>query len=193
MANLNRIDELCRRAELLKLGFHEYTVPESIFAEVEEKLEIILPLDFRNITKRYNYYWMPAFVFAEFVKIIKQDGSSKIRIIEYNLNYRNYYNDLKNVLVLGEESDISYILMFTQNSPNKPTPIIECSYDDIENFSKTGKFTHPINKWDSFTDFFEFLINHEEQYKKEREEEEITKENQMQQRKKSIWQRLFNK
>lgn len=89
-------------------------------------------------------------------------------IIDRNLELRQDFfrcsegkSDMSHILVLADD-DGGSVFMITQDSPEKPTPIIWCDAGDMYWYSIDGKFSHPHDEWPSFTDFFEYLVEQEE-------------------------------
>ncbi len=75
--------------------------------------------------------------------------------------YSEGRSDMSHILVLADD-DGGSVFMITQDSPEKPTPIIWCDAGDMYWYSIDGKFPHPHDEWPSFTDFFEYLVEQEE-------------------------------
>lgn len=194
MENLNRIEELCNRAKRLNLLHCDVIAATDTVEKVEHGLGIVLPFDFVEITKRFPYDGMTATCeFFEFDETLKPYSQKRnIDALRYNLYYRKEYKNLDDIFVLSRMDDVSFLLMFTQDDRQKPTPIVWCDYEDLYNYSETGEFKYKIDKWNSFTDFFEFLIEKEEEAIKE-EKELAEAKTKLPPPEKSFWQRLFRK
>ncbi|MDR3179914.1 MAG: SMI1/KNR4 family protein [Holosporaceae bacterium] len=76
--------------------------------------------------------------------------------------YSNSKSDMSHILVLSDD-DGGSVFMITQDSPEKPTPIIWCDAGDMYHYSINGVFPHSHDEWPSFTDFFEYLVQKEEE------------------------------
>jgi hypothetical protein len=69
--------------------------------------------------------------------------------------------------LLSNEIDGSSVFLETQDSPDKPSPVIWCDEMDVYNLCDTGEFKYNPTIWPSFTDFFEYLVEQEEKMQAE--------------------------
>ena len=196
MANLNRIDELCKKAKLIGKIYYGNCASSLILDKIAHDLNVVLPDDFVDISDEVPYESFTIcgepFSLSEDYAIMKEKEIKIANIIDYNLEYRKRYKNLEKIVVLSEESDVSFLLMFTQDSPEQPTPIVWCDYEDLYNYSETGEFKYKIDKWDSFTDFFEYLVEQEEKVQEEEKNQPEPIKTVLHE-KKSFWKKLFCK
>ena len=168
----NNLNELIERAEQINEKAWKATFPSvdnRYFYEIEKNLEIILPNDFVELTSHISYECSN---FVQFL-IIDVAVDDVDGVIKNNLELRKEFaeysegkSDMSHILVLADD-DGGSVFMITQDSPEKPTPIIWCDYGDMYWYSIDGKFPHPHDEWPSFSDFFEYLIEQEEKKLKE--------------------------
>ncbi len=215
MENSNRVNELCERAKnsvnkwrkehfLPAVSFDMRYGIENSLTKTMLLLSIVLPDDYVSIVNQFPYYSLEDnFNFFSFEAYtdeakayISNDGTvvnDDIIIIDDNLYYRKQHNNIDKILILSAEIDVSFVLMFTQDSPEKPTPIVWCDYEDLYNYSETGKFKYKIDKWDSFTDFFEYLVEQEEKAQEDERNTSTLIQQPEPLAKKGFWSRLFGR
>jgi hypothetical protein len=161
----NRLNSLVEQAKRNKLLEHyiNKVIDDEKFNNVSKNLDIILPKYFIKTNKMFRYDVFSIQEFLDFAEEKKGWG-----IIKNNLELRKEFekysegkSDMSHILVLADD-DGGSVFMITQDSPEKPTPIIWCDAGDMFNYSVTGKFKHPHDEWPSFTDFFEYLVEQEE-------------------------------
>jgi hypothetical protein len=138
-------------------------VPLENFKAISHALGIILENGFININNKISHTSFPN---MEFFYLYREADKSS-GIIKNNLEIRkNYEKDsngqskerMDKILVLAND-DGGSVFMITQDSPEKPAPVIWCDYGDMYHYAITGKFQNSHDEWPSFTDFFEFLVN----------------------------------
>ena len=103
------------------------------FSRVKEMLGIVLPNDFLEIGRLFRY---DVFSFQElFDFCLNADDWNGV--IRNNLEIRKQYkedssgqSDMSHILVLADD-DGGSVFMITQDSPEKPTPVIWCDYGDM--------------------------------------------------------------
>jgi hypothetical protein len=160
----NRLNNLIDRANSLAerdtiLGFE---IPKNELTRISNELKIVLPTDFSEISTEIS---VDSFSTMQFSHVL----NNKNEIIEDNKRLRKWYaeqsdgkSDMSHVLVLADD-DGGSVFMITQDSPEKPTPVIWCDAGDMYHYSINGVFPHPHDEWPSFTDFFEYLVEKEEE------------------------------
>ncbi|ARN84932.1 SMI1/KNR4 family protein [Candidatus Nucleicultrix amoebiphila] len=124
---------------------------------IEDKLELVLPDDFKQISKVFDgYEEIAGQSFFSFDPDVKGWN-----VVEKTLFYRKSSCFLpRNFLALREESE-SFVVMETKDDPKLNTSIIECSLSDANNLIDMKFYDNPTI-FPSFTDFFEYLIEQEE-------------------------------
>lgn len=132
---------------------------------IEEELSIILPKDFKEIANVFDGYTeiggMSLFSFDTSVK--------GWNVIEKTKFYRASACSLpKCYLALREEGE-SFIVMKTQKNPSLDAPIIWCSLSDAYNLQDDTKLQDNPKIFPSFADFFEYLLDQEEEERKEKD------------------------
>jgi hypothetical protein len=80
--------------------------------------------------------------------------------IEYTQTLREDGLPIKYVILAGFR-DGGSVFLETQDSPDKPSPVIWCDMEDVYNLCETGEFKYNPTIWPSFTDFFEYLVEQE--------------------------------
>jgi hypothetical protein len=122
--------------------------------QAEKKLEVILPNDFKYINSLYNYEYIGFFDFYSF----------SFGVIEETLYYRTHYNLDNNYLVLS--SDGSDFLLVNTKSLSE-SKVIWCSYNDFFNLCDGKPMEYNPTIFESFTDFFEYLVDEEDKMQSE--------------------------
>ena len=164
-SNLNKLIE---RAEQINKKVWKTTFPSvdnRYFYEIEKNLKIVLPNDFVKLTSHISYE-CSNFVQFLIVDVAVDDVDGVIKTnLELRKEYEKYSegkSDMSHILVLADD-DGGSVFMITQDSPEKPTPVIWCDYGDMYYYSIHKNFRNPHDKWPSFTAFFEYLVEQEEQ------------------------------
>jgi hypothetical protein len=162
------LNNLIKRGEVVnKLKWHMScpNISNDSFECVKNKLNIILPLDLKKISSVVSYEG------SNFMEFLQFDAlpDANYGVISCNLELRKEYaeqsngkSDMSHILVLADD-DGGSVFMITQDSPEKPTPVIWCDAGDMYHYSIDGLFPHPRDEWPSFTDFFEYLVEKEEE------------------------------
>lgn len=151
----NKLKKLIDRYHLL---YSEESVDDEKIKGIEEKLDVVLPCDFKVIAKSYSGGLLGLHsIFTLY------DNGSDYNIIDKTLYYRECDLQLPSKYVALEETEVSFIVMKTQDSPEKPAPVIYCSIEDIYNLAENKPLQYNPTIFPSFTDFFEYLIEQEEQ------------------------------
>ncbi|WP_440778656.1 SMI1/KNR4 family protein [Pseudomonas syringae] len=117
---------------------------------LEKKLEIKLPLDFKQIAMFYNGGLLGG--------ISHHAISSKtnpLNIVEETLRLRKAINLGAEFIVLAEPSE-SIIALDISSVPT----VIWCDAIDAENLN-TKKFSTPPDYWESYASFFSYLLERE--------------------------------
>jgi len=134
------------------------------FDKVEERLCLVLPIDFMQISSCVSYEGSNAMEFLQF----DAEENNWNGVIKNNLELRKEYekysegkSDMSHILVLADD-DGGSVFMITQDSSEKPTPVIWCDYGDMYYYSIHKKFQNPHDEWPSFAAFFEYLVEREE-------------------------------
>lgn len=162
----NRLNNLTQ--QILKnewiASYNVINLTQEELSFLSKKMSITLPEDFVEINKKIRY---DIFSWQEFLGFY-YDDSNWNGIIKNNIELRKEYaeqsggkSDMSRILVLADD-DGGSVFMITQDSPEKPTPVIWCDAHDMYWYSIDGKFRHSHDEWPSFTDFFEFLVEEEE-------------------------------
>lgn len=147
-----------------KLNISPPGIDISYIDRTEIILGIMIPNDMKYIYEKISCDLLGTFEFFDFT-VDEDDWNG---IIKNNIELRAEFSkssegksDLSHILVLADD-DGGSVFMITQDSPEKPTPIIWCDYGDMYYYSIHKKFQYPHDEWPSFTDFFEYLVEQEE-------------------------------
>ncbi len=164
----NNLNDLIKRGKVINEKVWEASYPAvslKNLCKIAQYLDNVLPDDFLAITTHISYECSSLFHF--FVSDVGIDDWSGV--IKNNLEIRKQYiedsegkSDMSHILVLADD-DGGSVFMITQDSPEKPTPVIWCDYGDMYYYSIHKKFRNPHDEWPSFTAFFEYLVEQEEQ------------------------------
>ncbi len=161
--NLNKLIERAKNNKRLE-AYKDLTMDEYDFKYVMNNLKVILPGDFIEINKLFRY---DVFSFQELLDFCLEFDNWN-GVIKNNLELRKEYakysegkSDMSHILVLADD-DGGSVFMITQDSPEKPTPVIWCDYGDMYYYSIHKKFQYPHDEWPSFAAFFEYLVEQEE-------------------------------
>ena len=160
----NNLSDLIIRAEKLE-DSHSiivFNIEHKELDSISNNLSLILPLDFREINIAIGH---ASFNSMEFFRVTQKSNG----IIRNNLEIRKQYikdsegkSDMSHILVLADD-DGGSVFMITQDSLENPTPVIWCDYGDMYYYSIHKEFRNPHDEWPSFTAFFEYLVEQEEQ------------------------------
>ena len=122
--------------------------------EVENALDITLPLDFKEINKKFSYESFP-WDFRGFYA----DKKAQECVTNATLRLRKCCNFPKNALFLYEDDAGAIILEIIDADHSK---ISWMSIEDLDNFCEGMPLAYNPTIFPSFTDFFEYLIKQEE-------------------------------
>lgn len=129
---------------------------------VSSKLGVVLPDDFRQISRVFDYEYLGNFQFPCFCF----NGESGV--VEETLGTRESLNLPHEFVILSVEDDVSVLLLETQDCAEKPSPVIWCDmFPDFFNICEGKPMEQNPTIWPSFTDFFEYLVEQEEAKLKE--------------------------
>lgn len=142
----------------LKL-YPKRAVPKDDILLIETTLDIILPNDMKNILEFYDgFYDIASFSLYDFI-IDDTDWN----IMSKTLEYRNTITLPNNYLVL-KECDESFIVLDTLK---KIKNVIWISDVDALNLSRDYVLLDNPIFFNSYTNFFEYLLNQEEKIRKD--------------------------
>lgn len=163
--NLNKLKQ--RYNDLIEHGrIGAGVIDNQLFEELKCGLSICLPNDFLKISEHMAYF---DFSFMDFWEPLETSNTILFNNLEIRKIYTSLSNkqsDMSHILILAD-NDGGSVFMITQDSPEKPTPIIWCDYGDMYYYSIHKKFQYPHDEWPSFTAFFEYLVEREEEALKE--------------------------
>ncbi len=161
---LNNLIERGTKLNTLMLNLQKPYTERRFFEKIETLLGLVIPEDIKKLSEQIVYSILGGFEFFD-TKSEENDWNS---IIKNNLELRKEYaeqsggkSDMSRILVLADD-DGGSVFMITQDSPEKPTPVIWCDATDMYWYSIDGKFRSSHDEWPSFTDFFEYLVEEEE-------------------------------
>lgn len=122
--------------------FQEDALNLEELGNIETKLGVTMPDDFKEITKFFSGGSVGIIEFYDF----KIDND--INIIDETLRLREEINLPKQYIVLAEPPE-SIVIIDTKNTP----AIIWCDAIDVENIASNNYSTQP-DIWDNFSEFF---------------------------------------
>lgn len=123
---------------------------------IEKKLQIILPNDFKEISK----YYSGGFLGSQSIFNFTADEKDGYGIVSRTLTYRNSVHLPMHIVAFYEEH--GFIYMETQDNASKLSPVIECSIEDVYNLASEKPLLYNPTIFPSFTDFFAYLLDQEE-------------------------------
>ena len=144
----NKIFQLINKA---KIVLNPQIVHFDDIRSISSELQVILPTIFIEFSGKCNHEYSSRFDWAGF-----PDGIIKrtIKLREQGLPHQ--------YIILANQGDAGSIFLETQDSPEKPSPVIWCDMEDVYNLCEDGVFRYNPTIWPSFTDFFEYLVEQEE-------------------------------
>ena len=144
----NRCDRLIKKAFALHPS-KKGTIEDLL--HLESALNVKIPEDFSYLWGKYNYQYVYSFDCLEFPIDV-----------EKNTKFFREKGLPEKYIILYEKGDAGSIFMETSNDPETPAPVYWCDMEDVYNLCEEGVFKYHPTAWDSFTDFFEYLVNEEE-------------------------------
>jgi hypothetical protein len=155
MFQKNKIRELTHRALIVQPEVVRLSTNDTDY--VSRSLNVILPDDLIETSKVYDYAYLGRFEFFSFC----YKGYSGV--VEETLTFRKTACLPNRYMVLSDMGDAGIILIETQDSPDKPSPVIWCDLiPDFFNLCEGKPMEQNPTIWPSFTDFFEYLVEQEE-------------------------------
>ena len=135
-----------------KLGLDKPITKKEI-AFVEQSLNVVLPNDFKFFCSHCSYE------FFYFFDTLRFTDSEDCGVISETKGWRESIDLPHNYLVLTDDGTSS-VLMKLEN--NHKSSVIWCSLEDVLNLITNKKMQYNPTIFNSFTDFYEFLLNEEE-------------------------------
>lgn len=129
---------------------------------VEKKLDILFPEDFKILCTFYGYDF---FRYTAFFNFEMEEG-----VINETLSLRKEYNLPNNYLLLDQDEPGPILMKITSNDNAE---VIMCSYGDFLNICGGKPYAEDPMIFPTFADFYEFLLDEEEKMRKE-EQDKIT-------------------
>jgi hypothetical protein len=163
---MDRINDLIKRAAIIRDLYYNSLGPLLVSSmedinKIEGDLDVQISSEFISINSHASYENLSVdgkFAFSSFPR----------GVISYTLKYRKEGLP-KRYIVFDDDGDAGFVLMETQDSPDKPSPVIWCDYEDMFNLCAGEGFKYNPDIWPSFTDFFEYLVTEEEKRAAEEE------------------------
>ncbi len=137
----------------------------AVISKVEKNLKVIFSDDFLEISKKYYYQWA-----ISFFELLDFDLEGSHSVIYQTKLLRKNYN-LPNRYVCLADDGTSMVFMETQDSPEKPSPVIWCAIEDMYRLAADEPMIYEPTIYPSFTNFFEQLVKDAEERSKEEEVE----------------------
>jgi hypothetical protein len=159
MFQKSRIAGLTQRALL----FQKEGVPlkHSEIDYVSSSLGVVFSEDFVDINVIYDYAYLGRFDFYSFYYKGASGVTKKTRTFREVINLPHRY------VLLSDMGDAGAVFLETQDTPEKPSPVIWCDQEDIDRLCREEPLIYNPTVWPSFTDFFEYLVEQEEAKGKE--------------------------
>lgn len=130
--------------------------------QIEDKLHLILPWDFKKI----SCYYSGGMIGGISIFTFSADQKDQYNILNKTNYYRNCDLHLPEKYVALEESGVSFIVLETHQDENMNARVIYCSIEDIYNLANGKPLLYNPLIFPSFTDFFEYLLDQEEEERK---------------------------
>lgn len=142
MQNVQEIKERCEKL------FGNTGITENTVNTIEETLKVVLPEDFKNISKFFGGGLIGEIDIFSYYNNVPN-------IVDETLRLREAIH-VPNHFVILAEPDASIILLDTEAKP----AVIWCDSIDI-NGLKNRTFSNPPDTWDTFLDFFLYVLYEE--------------------------------
>ena len=159
MLRIDYIESLIHKGMLLIPDNLGYSGDEINY--VSEKLQVVISDELRYFLMRFAYDSVPVYQFYGF------GCKGNYCVTSASLLYRQHLQLPYRYLVLSED-DCAAIFLETQDNPEKDSPVHIVDLNDIERFIQGEKLEYGYEYFQSFTDFFQYLIEQEEEYQKEK-------------------------
>lgn len=152
----NKIESLCARAQRTDPLFIG-AFSEKTFRIAESTLAVELPEDFKEIGRRFRY---DALSFIDFMFWSEQPSEGVLKKnLDRRLEFQGHHY-LSDCIILSDD-DAGAVLLFGQKRASEDA-VIWCDAPDLCNYAERGAFAYAYDRWPSFTDFFEYLVEQEE-------------------------------
>lgn len=161
--NLKRIELLARKAAELD---KPYPTQEETLERVERELDIYFP---KELYVAYARYGHDALTPPFFIGLV-DDGPDGVKA---NTLACRQTRGLPHRYVFLAEDDVATVFLETQDSRDKPTPVIYCDIMDAEALCNEEELQHNPTIFPSYTDFYEYFLNMQiEMIEEEKQSEE---------------------
>jgi hypothetical protein len=148
MENNDKLLSLIERAKTLRkrppLSMEEIKIASN-------ELAVCFSKNFVDFSLLYRYDYLDVFEWRSF----------PIGIVSDTLDLRKKGLPHRYVL-LADEDDAGSVFLETQDSPEKPSPVIWCAMEDVYNLCEGKGCKYDATIWPTFADFFEYLVDREE-------------------------------
>ena len=121
--------------------------------ELNELLNLFLSEDFKYINTRYDYEFLEYFEMYSFTVGVVAETKSWRESINLPLNY----------LVLGDNGTSALLMKIENDNAN----VIHCALEDVLNLCAGRPMEYDPIIFETFADFFEFLLDEEEELRAE--------------------------
>ncbi|WP_375333523.1 SMI1/KNR4 family protein [Candidatus Tisiphia endosymbiont of Xenochironomus xenolabis] len=155
MINKDIVNSCIKRVSLLKQD-SKPELSEEMVKNVEIKLNIFFPEDFKILCNFYGYDFFRLFSFYNFED---EEG-----VIEETKYYRKKHNLPSNYLVLFSD-DVSFVLLKIISTDK--SKVIWCDYQDFFKLCEGHPMQYNPTIFPSFVDFYEYLLDEEEKIRAE--------------------------
>lgn len=158
-----KIEEAIKRySNLYKIR----ALPEKSINLIEKTLKIILPNDFKEISKVFDAYEiLGGHALYSFDPSVKN-----YNIIDKTIYYRNSDLHLPAQYIALEETEVNFTVLETHQDASMNTRVICCSIEDIYNLANGKPLLYNPLIFSAFLDFFEYLLDQEEEERRENAE-----------------------
>lgn len=134
--------------------------------KIEDKLHLIFPWDFKEISSYYSGGMIGGISIFTF----SADQNDQYNILNKTNYYRNCDLHLPERYVSLVETEVSFIVLETHQDKNMNTRVIYCSIEDVYNLANGNPLLYNPQIFPTFTDFFEYLLDQEEEERRENAE-----------------------
>lgn len=157
MLQKNKIESLIKRAISCKPSI--WPLKREEIDKIAKQLNVCFSKDFYQINGKCDYegFYGACIEFCCF--FINGDSG----VVEYTKEFRQAMHLPHRYVVLSYTGDTRFVLMETQDTPDKNTPILDIEPEDLDNLIQEKPLEYDYTIWPSFTDFFEYLVEQEEE------------------------------
>ena len=134
-------------------GKDKINLSSELITKIEAELEISFPLDFKQLCEIYRYDCIGSFNYYNF------EGLGDYSVVVQTKSWRESINLPLNYLVLSDDGTSALLMKIENDNAN----VIHCALEDVLNLCAGRPMEYDPIIFETFADFFEFLLDEEEE------------------------------